>query len=509
MYTVADLLLSNARTRADAPAVLDGPEIVTYGQLADRAHRGADRLAAHPLPPGSRIVLLLPRSAEAVACYFAAHLAGLVPVFVHDQLRRRQISRIVSHAEAALALTSRRLAPRLSGALPEDRVRTPQHLMTATPDATRPVLPRTIGRDLAGLIYTSGTTGGAKGVMLSHDNLLSGARIVADYLALTAQDRTLALMPFSFDYGLNQVLATFHAGGTVVIQRSPFAPDICRTLLNHEVTGLAGVPTLWRDLLGPRSPFTRTRFPSLRYLTNTGGPLGVPTVRAIRAAHPKLTVFAMYGLTEAFRSTYLAPARLDDKPTSVGRAIPNCHIDVLDEDGRPCPPGVVGEIVHRGPTVALGYWRDPEATARVFRPRAGLRPPLRETVVHSGDLGRTDTEGDLYITGRRDELTKIQGIRVTPTEIEADISAAGLTAGVVALIVAGPDERQDPAVLVAVEPRAPSFDLDALRAYCSAELPPHMRPLRIEVFDSLPRTPHGKPDRKRVLALLTRIREGR
>jgi acyl-CoA synthetase (AMP-forming)/AMP-acid ligase II len=507
MYTVADLLLTNASTRASAPAVIDGPDVLTYRQLADHARHVAGHLAAR-LPAGSRIVLLLPRSADALAAYFAAHLAGLVPVFVHDQLRPRQIAHIVGHSEAGLALTTGRLAARLRGTLPQERILVPEDLAQA-PAADPAAPPQAIGRDLAGLIYTSGSTGTAKGVMLSHDNLLSGAQIVADYLGLTHKDRTLALMPFSFDYGLNQVLSTFHAGGAVVIQRSAFAPDICRTLLAHDVTGLAGVPSLWSDLLRPNSPFITVRCPSLRYLTNTGGPLTLMVVQAIRSARPHLAVFAMYGLTEAFRSTYLHPDRLDTKSTSVGRAIPNCRVDVLGEDGRPCSPGVVGEVVHRGPTVALGYWRDPEATARIFKPRTGLRPPLRETVVHSGDLGYTDADGDLYITGRRDELTKIHGIRVTPTEIEAEVSAAGLTAGVVALIVSDADGTPDPTVLIAVQPRDSAFTVEALRTYCSAELPPHMRPRHIEVLDELPRNPHGKPDRQRILSLLTSARAGR
>ncbi|RKT08202.1 acyl-CoA synthetase (AMP-forming)/AMP-acid ligase II [Streptomyces sp. 3211.6] len=501
MYTVADLLLSNAHTRAGAPAVIDGPDVLTYRQLADRAHHIAGHLAAR-LPAGSRVALLLPRSADALTAYFATHLASLVPLFIHDQLRPRQIAHIVDHSEASLALTNRRLAARLEGALPQEDILIPEDLLQAP--AAAPTTTATIGRDLAGLIYTSGSTGTAKGVMLSHDNLLSGARIVADYLGLTHEDRTLALMPFSFDYGLNQVLATFHAGGTVVIQRSAFAPDISRTLLEHEVTGLAGVPSLWTDLLHPRSPFITTHYPSLRYLTNTGGPLTPTTVKALRSAHPQLAVFAMYGLTEAFRSTYLDPTRIDSKPTSVGQAIPGCRVDVLDENGTPCPPGVVGEIVHRGPTVTLGYWRDPDTTVLVFRTRAGLPPPWTETVVHSGDLGYTDTDGDLYITGRRDDLTKIHGIRVTPAEIEAAIAASGLTAGVVALIVQDPDGRPDPSVLVAVEPHDPSFTLDALSAHCSAELPPHMRPHHIQVVDTLPRTPHGKPDRNRIQVLFTK-----
>jgi acyl-CoA synthetase (AMP-forming)/AMP-acid ligase II len=500
MYTVADLVLANARIRPDEAAVIDGTHTVSYSQLTDRAEHLAGCLRGL-LPAGSRVVLLLPRSVDTLAAYFAAHLADLVPVIAHEQLRTRQIAHIVDHAEAGLALTTDRLARRLSTHLPPQRVLTVPGL-AASPQAAQPVRPPVIGRDLAGLIYTSGSTGTAKGVMLSHDNLLAGAEIVADYLKLTPKDRTLALMPLSFDYGLNQVLATFHAGGTVVIQRSAFTPDICQTLLAHGVTGLAGVPTLWSDLLRGGSPFVTARYPSLRYLTNTGGALTPAAVQAIRSAQPQLAVFAMYGLTEAFRSTYLSPDRLTEKPTSVGRAIPNCQVDIVDEEGRPCPSGEIGEVVHRGPTVALGYWRDPEATARVFRPRLGLRAPLQETVVYSGDLGYTDAEGDLYLTGRRDELTKIHGIRVTPTEVETEVSAAGLTGDAVAVFVADPG-ASEPCLVLAVRPREASFSVDALRAYCAAELPPHMRPRRIEVLDELPRTPHGKPDRQRIRALLT------
>jgi len=501
MYSVADLVLTNARIRPDEAAVVDGRHTVSYGQLAEGAEHLAQCLQGL-LPAGSRLVLFMPRSADALAAYFAAHLAGLIPVIAHEQLRARQIAHIVDHAEAGLAITTGRLAGRLSTCLPPQRVLTAQGLAAAQKPA-RPVRPRVIGRDLAGLIYTSGSTGAAKGVMLSHDNLLAGAAIVADYLELTPKDRTLALMPFSFDYGLNQVLATFHAGGTVVIQRSAFAPDICRTLLAHDVTGLAGVPTLWSDLLRVGSPFATGRYPSLRYVTNTGGALTPAVVQALRSAHPQLAVFAMYGLTEAFRSTYLPPDRLEQKPTCVGRAIPNSQVDVLDTEGRPCPPGEVGEVVHRGPTVTLGYWRDPEATARVFRPRPGLRPPMQESVVYSGDLGYTDADGDLYITGRRDELTKIHGIRVTPTEVEAEVSAAGLTAAAIAVFVTDPGGASDPWLLLAVQPRDASFTIDALHAYCAAELPPHLRPRHIEVLDELPRTPHGKPDRQQIRALLT------
>jgi acyl-CoA synthetase (AMP-forming)/AMP-acid ligase II len=338
--------------------------------------------------------------------------------------------------------------------------------------------------------------------MLSHDNLVSGAVIVADYLGLSAADKTLALLPWSFDYGLNQVLATFAASGAVVIQRSAFPPDICRTLASAGITGMAGVPTLWAAMTGPQSPFLRHQYPCLRYLTNSGGTLPVTVIRTLRAAHPGTALYAMYGLTEAFRSTFLNPALIDAKPTAIGRPIPNTDVLVIDDHGAICPPGAEGQFVHRGPTVAMGYWRDPAATAAVFRPRpAGFRGAGQETVVYTGDYGHADADGDLYFTGRRDEIFKSRGIRVTPAEIEAEIMRSGMISDLV--VTAAPDGNAGTVILLTVQPGDRSFSLDALQDYCRTELAVHMRPHRITVMNPIPRTPHGKIDRPMVRRTLT------
>ncbi|GLX06602.1 AMP-binding protein [Microbispora sp. NBRC 16548] len=492
-YTVPDLLLESAARCPDAPAVIDGDAVISYHCLAELAHLYAGALT-EPLAPGERVALLLPRSIPTLATYFGAHLAGLVPVIVHERLRPRQIARILTHAQAGLVVTTARLRHLLRDCpLPDEQILQADDL-TGKPLA-HPV--RTIGADLAALAYTSGSTGGAKAVMLSHRNLVFGALVVADYLHLDAADRTLALLPWSFDYGLNQVLATFVAGGTVVIQRSAFPPDICRTLTAAGVTGIAGVPTLWSDLAGPRSPFLRQHYPQLRYLTNSGGALPPLITQALRSAHPQVAMYAMYGLTEAFRSTYLDPVRIDAKPASVGQAIPDSEILILDEHDAPCPVGVVGEIVHRGPTVALGYWRDPQASAAVFRPHPHLPAPRQETVVYSGDLGYYDADGDLHITGRRDEMVKIRGHRVTPAEIEAEIMACRMVGTVVAVISPATDGN-DPRVLVAIQPHGPDFSLQTVKEFCRTELPAHLRPETITVFEEMPRTPHGKVDRQQL-----------
>jgi acyl-CoA synthetase (AMP-forming)/AMP-acid ligase II len=496
MHTAADLLAITAARAPERTAVIDGHSHIPYGELYDRARR-CGSLFARRTSPGDRIALLLPRGTEALAGYFGAHLAGAVPVFIHDQLRARQVARIVRHAGARLVCTSVRYHHLLRDlALPDGTIVDLSALRE--PPLAKPAW--RIGRDIAGLIYTSGSTGTARGVIVTHDNLLAGAAIVRDYLELNSDDRTMAILPWSFDYGLNQVLATFAAGATVVIQRSLFCPNICRALAAARATGLAGVPSLWAALTGPGSPFCQMPLPALRYITNSGGPLAPATISQIRQAQPRLDIYLMYGLTEAFRSTYLDPAEIAIRPTSIGKAIPDTEILIIDAHGQPCPPGVTGELVHRGPTVALGYWQDPAATAAVFRPHP--HPPSgapAETVVYSGDYVQADTDGYLYYIGRHDELFKSRGIRVTTTEIETELRASGMITEAVAAAI--PSDGLDPHLAAAVI--LSRATLDDLRAYCRNELAPHLQPSELIAMQTMPATSTGKTDRTAVRAQLT------
>jgi acyl-CoA synthetase (AMP-forming)/AMP-acid ligase II len=409
-----------------------------------------------------------------------------------EHLRTRQVQHLIDHSEAALVITNTRQLL-LVRRLPYDRVINLDHV--DPPPQTYPPSPL-IRADLALLIYTSGSTGLPKGVMLSHDNLLSGTQIVSSYLHLTSRDVILSVLPFSFDYGLNQLLTALFVGGTLVIQRSLFPPDISRTIEKARVTGLAGVPTLWQQLIGRQSPFLENAHPTLRYITNSGGRLPEKTVELIRAAHPDTQIFLMYGLTEAFRSTYLPPDQVDCRPASIGKAIPNVELLVIDEDGRRCQPGEVGELVHRGANVAMGYWRDPAGTARVFRahPLEQSRNGRSEHVVFSGDLVTMDADGYLYFVGRKDNLIKSRGVRVSPEEIESCIYSSGHVAHVVSFAVAG--DRDENRIVVAVVPNDPlRFSEKAVDAFCRREMPEYMWPQDIWRMDDPPLTSSGKPDR--------------
>ena len=490
--TVRDVLIAQARGRhAGKHAIVDGERRITYAELLERAERQAGVLTAAGIGKGDRVVIFLPRSIEAIAALFGTWFAGGVAVMANERLRSQQVHHVVQHSEAACVVTNDR------------QLRSVPHFPCGTVLNVDREAPRhdvshehVDGGDLAMLLYTSGSTGLPKGIMISHDNLLTGTRIVAEYLNLTERDVILGVLPFSFDYGLNQLLTALFVGASFVIQRSMFPHDISRTLIRESITGLAGVPTLWVQLSGRHSPFLKTAYPHLRYITNSGGPVPESVVRAIRAAHPATEIFLMYGLTEAFRSTYLPPDQVDHRPASMGRAIPHVQILVINDSGALCAAGEVGELVHCGANVALGYWRDPESTALRFRPhplrrRAGDDP---ETVVFSGDLVTTDTEGYLYYVGRKDKLIKSRGVRVSPEEIERCIQSSAVVAHVVSFAV--PRDDGDSDIVAAVVPAdLARFSTDALEEFCRNEMPEYMQPRVFWTMTEFPLTSSGKPDR--------------
>jgi acyl-CoA synthetase (AMP-forming)/AMP-acid ligase II len=331
-----------------------------------------------------------------------------------------------------------------------------------------------------------------KGVTWMHQNLWAGARAVVHYVEVTEQDRLASLLPFSFDYGFNQLLCAVLTGATLVIERSPVPQQVAATLRAKGVTVLACVPPLWLQLMGAPE-FRREPIATLRAMTNTGGRIPVEGVKDLRRLQPQARLFLMYGLTEAFRGTYLPPDEVDAHPDSMGRAIPGSEIFVLRDDGTPCDDDEVGELVQRGATVAAGYWNDPETTARVYRPNP-LRPagaPDDERVVFSGDLVRRDAEGRLYYVGRRDRVIKTLGMRVSPDEI-ADVLYAS---GHVAEGIVGTEEDEVRGTrIIAYVVLKPEATLAALEGFCRRELPRHMQPARYEVRDELPRTTSGKFD---------------
>lgn len=487
-------LLERLEAGADRPFLAGPSGAVTAGGFAARVRALAARWRSEGLQPGDRVVLHLEKDLAAVQALWAAALAGGVAVPAHPRLKDDQLRHLLADAGPWAVVTSRtkrtvlRDAEAVFGGLRVLEV-------GAEPGPADPPSPPPADPDRpAVLLYTGGSTGPPKGIVQTHRNLVDGARIVGGVLGLRQDDRILAVLPLSFDYGLNQVLGGAWAGATVVLRDVLGGADLVAAVAASRATVLAGVPTLWHDLAAEltRDPDRAAACTSLRVLTNTGGRLPRADLAVLRERLPPARVFAMYGLTEAFRSSILDPDLLDAHPDSVGTAVPGVELLLVDPDtGAVLEGPATGELVHAGAFVARGYWRRPEDTARRFRPdpRGGGR-----TVVFSGDLLRRDERGLLYFVARRDGQLKVDGHRLAPEEVTGPARACE---GVEDAAVVGCDggARGHRLVLVVADGGRGDGDLGArVRRTLRRRLPPHLVPSEVRVVDALPRTHHGKID---------------
>jgi acyl-CoA synthetase (AMP-forming)/AMP-acid ligase II len=483
---IAHLLRASAYRHGDRDAVRESGRGVGYQALWTRARAIGAGVIAAGVVPGEPVAIFVERGAEAAAAFFGVVAAGAVAVLVNETLRTRQIDQILAHSGARCLITTRE---RL-GALPRPLAAAPHIIDLTTLDESGVLegpIPRS-ARDLAQIVYTSGSSGAPKGVMVGHGHLRSATDTVVGYLGISAQDRVASLLPFSFVYGMSQLLCAIRTGATLVVERSPLPIEIVRTLAIERVTILAAVPPIWLRLL--RDGLGSTPLPDLRVLTNAGGHLPVESVRALRRLHPGCELFLMYGLTEVLRSTYLPPSEVDARPDSIGRALPGSEVFLVDEQGVEVPTGEIGELVHRGPTVTAGYWKEPALTATVYRPDP--RPGSDgATVVFSGDLARRDADGFLYHVSRKDRVIKTMGYRVGPDEILDVLYASGEVAE--GAVVAEPDPLWGSRVVGYVV-LAPGGDVGRLKRFCALELPRHLQPVRLEVREELPLLPSGKHD---------------
>ncbi|WP_296575585.1 AMP-binding protein [Phreatobacter sp.] len=492
-YLLHHLLEQAAASGAERIAVVDGERQATYADLLAAARCCAQLCRDQGLARGDRVAIFLPKSLEECWAIFGIAMAGGVFVPVNALLKPAQVRHIVADCGARIVLTLRDQVAALDEAfagLDDIRIIAVDGLPADEPAALPPAAG--IGEDLAAILYTSGSTGRPKGVMLSHRNLLAGTRIVRTYLGITEDERILSVLPFSFDYGLNQLLTAVEQRARIVLLTFQFGADIVKAIATHGITGLAGVPTIWAILTRATPILAKTPLPTLRYITNSGGAVPSETVARLREKLPGTRIFLMYGLTEAFRSTFLPPEEVEHRPTSIGKAIPECEMLVVTADGRRAAPGEPGILVHRGPTVSLGYWNRPDATAEVLRPHP-FRPAVEggETVCWSGDLVTEDADGFLYFVARNDAMIKSSGHRISPTEVEECLMAMGHFQQVAVIGLPDPFAGQKVhAVAVALGP----VDGAAVLQAAAAELPPYMVPRELELVARLPVTPNGKVD---------------
>jgi acyl-CoA ligase (AMP-forming) (exosortase A-associated) len=511
------LVTHSAANHPDAPALTDKSATLTYADLESATRSFAGGLVRWGLNRQDRVAVYLDKRTETVISMFGASSARGVFVPVNPLFRAKQVVYILADCDVRLLVTSpERLAllvPEL-GASPDLEavvlVGGNDEAVTAAVTAlgveviswdefgaagvAPPAETGVIDTDIAAIFYTSGSTGKPKGVVLSHRNLLVGASSVSHYLGNVADDVILAALPLSFDAGFSQLTTAFEVGAHVVLHNYVLAGDLVRACSRYGVTGLTCVPPLWIQIAGQEWPAEATA--TMRYFANTGGRMPKSTLDRLRELFPVASPYLMYGLTEAFRSTYLDPAEVDRRPDSIGKAIPNAEILVVRPDGSQCDPGEEGELVHRGALVALGYWNDADRTAERFRPVPGREDSGWRTIemsVWSGDVVVRDEAGFLYFIGRRDEMIKTSGYRVSPTEIEEVAYDTGLVRDAVAIGVE--DDRLGQHIVLAVAPVDPSFSDEELLARMRQQLPLYMVPAAVHVRDELPRSPNGKFDR--------------
>ena len=508
-------LIGAAATGAASAAALSfGDRTLTYGELWQQVldvGAGLRRLGLHQ---GDRVAVYLDKRVETVLAIFGTSAAGGVFVPINPLLRARQVGYIAADCDVRVLVTTPERYKTLRDDL--DAAKTVEHIVlvgdadvepaeghqvTRWPALLSGSTPQDIGvidTDMAAILYTSGSTGSPKGVVLSHRNLLAGAESVSTYLGNGPRDVILAALPLSFDAGFSQLTTAFCSGAHVVLLNYLLPGDVVKACARHGVTGLTCVPPLWIQIAEQSWPEEVAG--RLRYFANTGGRMPKATLDRLRATFPAARPFLMYGLTEAFRSTYLDPGEVDRRPDSIGKAIPNAEILVVRPDGTECDAGEEGELVHRGALVALGYWNDPERTAVRFRPAPG-RPGgicTTELAVWSGDAVVRDEEGFLYFVGRKDEMIKTSGYRVSPTEIEEVVYDTGLVRDAAAFGVA--DAKLGQAIALAVS--GAQVDERELLAVLRKQLPLYMVPRQIVVRDELARSPNGKFDRNALRAEL-------
>jgi acyl-CoA ligase (AMP-forming) (exosortase A-associated) len=514
-FTLHDLLRNSVERDPSKVAIVDGDAEYTYGDLDRQSNALCAALQEAGLKKGDRVGVYMEKSWEAIVTMLAASRAGAAYVNINPLFKPPQVAYIVRDCDVGVMIgDSARLddleAGTLSGTAfykgdsPHEEV---AELLVDLAEVLRngqvPRAERQVSEvDLGTILYTSGSTGMPKGVATSQRNIVVGAQIVSTYLENTGEDRILSALPLNFDAGMSQFTTALRVGATLVLQRSRLPGDLLRALRRHAITGLTGVPPLWVLLLRNAKAIEEEPLEELRYIANTGGRIPYANLDELKRLLKGTKIYLMYGLTEAFRSTYLPPEEIarasPETGWCIGKAIPDTEILVINKDGRECAPGEVGELVHRGPTVAMGYWGKEEATREAYRPNPLAPPELLdvERVVYSGDLARRDEEGYLYFIGRDDAMIKSQGYRLSPEEVENLLIGSGLVHEACAFGVEDPEVGQ--LVMAVVSLKDGEGAVERVREHVIKNGPPYMVPKEIFVLDELPKTGSGKIDRKSI-----------
>ncbi len=516
-FTLHDLLRNSVERYPHKVAIVDGSVEYTYEDLDRESNSLGAALVEAGVEMGDRVGVYMEKSWEAIVAMLAASRIGAAYVNINPLFKPPQVAYVTKDCDIRVMIgDSTRLGDLEPGTLPgttfyrgdpphDEGAGTLVDLAEVLKGGEAPRADRPVSEvDLGTILYTSGSTGMPKGVAWNQRNIVVGAQIVTTYLENTSEDRILSALPLNFDAGMSQFTTSLRVGATLVLQRSRLPGDLSRALRRHEITGVTGVPPLWALLLRSAKSIQEEPLEHLRYIANTGGRIPQANLDELRRLlEPSGTrIYLMYGLTEAFRSTYLPPEEVHRGSRCIGKAIPNTEIMVINKEGKECAPGEPGELVHRGPTVAMGYWGKEEATQKAYRPNPLAPPELLdvERVVYSGDTVQRDEEGFLYFIGREDAMIKSQGYRLSPEEVENLLIGSGLVHEACAFGVEDPEVGQLVMAAVSLKDGADGGSdgsvVDQVREYVIKNGPPYMVPKEIFVLDELPKTGSGKIDRK-------------
>jgi len=501
----------SADLHPDRVALVHEDVRATYAEVNSKANCLAHWLCDQGLRPGDRVALLIENGLQYVVSYFGALKAGAAVVPLNSDLKPESLRPLLAELESTIIIASSRFE-RMLQATDLDRfnlrallVDDPQLSWSSASFAVHEWGELTRGGNgadlnlplaqdaLANIVYTSGSTGKPKGVMLLHRNIVANTHSICRYLKIAGTDVQMVILPFFYVMGQSLLNTHVAAGGTVVVSnKSAFPASVLNTMVHEEITAFSGVPSTYAHLLH-RSPLAkyRDRLHALRYCSQAGGHMSRVVKEELRRVLPPSTqIYIMYGATEASaRLSYLEPEAFARKIDSIGKAIPGVSLDVLDPDGRRLPPGQSGELVASGPNIMMGYWRDPEGTSGA----------LSEHGYHTGDLAQSDSEGYLYVMGRKDDLLKVGGHRINPTEIENVLMESDLLVEV--MIQSIPDPLLGHKLVALAAARRDDCTENDILGFCAERLPKHKVPSEVRLVRSLPKNSSGKVDRGRCLAL--------
>ncbi len=480
---ISDYLLETGKD--DDLAILAEDEQCTYGRLRSAAARIIEILRENGIAPSDRVGLLGANSVAWVAAYLAILKLGAVAVPLSILSTTSQIKANREFANCKAMVAQRRFAGKhreaLDGSLTltlEDCVERP----ASTPWEAYPLDEGFDEQREAAIMFTSGTTQKPHGVRVSHHNIRANTESIIQYLGLSHDERIMVVLPFSYCFGTSLLHTHLRAGGSLVLSNSfTFPEKVLDMMETQHCTGFAGVPSTYQTLIKNTSLRSR-RMEHLRKVQQAGGKLPAPQIQELVDMLPGVQVFVMYGATEATaRMSYLPPALLGQKTSSIGKGIPGVELRVVDERGESITPGEVGEIVARGENITMGYLNDPEATAAKFAGGAD----------HTGDLATVDEDGYIYVVDRKDDFIKSYGYRISSQQVEACVLELEEVAS--AAVIGEPDPVRGEAIVACVSLRAGSLLTEEdILTHCRHKLPRHMVPKTIRILEALPLGPQGK-----------------